>query len=238
MRCRRRRERHRRPASDLLLKTHGSLRVASNKHVDAVIPETRDPDIAGSVRRQALRSQRSTLITVRLRHRRARRREARNTSVPIRRWVAGTTAAPAQVAEPGKTFWIDRDSESGTEQTSTGQRRHRRTFAAVRGLAIGFEHDDGVGRVGRSLHDVVRNPGVASLIEGQVAGATDLQALRVAAGVVDLDRDRPCIRHCHEMWRVRVTQQCQREDGIDVKSGFASEVRESFGRRARGRITR
>ena len=172
-------------------------------------------------------SDRSALVRIGRRHRPAARREARDAAVPVRRWIATRAVAPAEVAEPHRAAGIDRDAVAATENATTQQGRQRRSLLAVGRLAIGLEDQIEVTGVRRALERVVRDPGVTSPVEREIAGPAD-QAV-IAARIVDLDRHRPGIGDGDERRRVRVAQQGQCVDPVHVPSRIAGEVRQRRG---------
>src|SRR5207253_2252519 len=108
--------------------------------VDAVVPETRDPDVAVPIRDDALRPHGTALDAPGPRDRPARRREHGDAAVAAGRGPVGGEA-PAEVPEPDAAFGIDVDPIPAPEEPAPQERGPGRAVAAVRGLPVGLEHD-------------------------------------------------------------------------------------------------
>src|SRR5439155_15450576 len=100
-------------------------------------------------------------------------REARNTSISVRRWIAIIARSPAEVAEPHVAVGIDCDAVTGAENAATQQRRPRRPIPAIGWLAIGFKYQVKTTGVRCALDCVIRDPSVPSFIEREIAGASN-----------------------------------------------------------------
>src|SRR5262245_45266987 len=150
--------------------------IAVFEHINAVVAETRDPDIPFRVCGHSLRPNRAALVSIRRRHWHAGSRETRHASVSRRwgwnaAWSAAAAHPPAEVAEPHRAGGIDCDAITGAENAATQQRRQRRSVPAIGRLAIGFEYQIEISGVSCALERVVRNPSVSSSVKRDVSGA-------------------------------------------------------------------
>src|SRR5213596_2020120 len=112
--------------------------------------------------------------------------------------IASAAHAPSKIAEPDGTSGIDRHAETGAEDAATCERRPGRPVPAVGRLPVGLKRQDVITGVWCALDNVVGDPSVSSIVEREISGAANQNA--IVTRIVDLDRHRPGIGDL-DKWR-------------------------------------